>query len=188
MNNIIRSTTRPFVIALLTVLVAACANTQSGTTATADATESPAYLTEKASPVSARWFLGPQPSASDLVSLKQAGVAKVINFRTEQEMSGLEFDEENQLRQLGIDYVQIPLQRGQYTPGHLELVRQALAVPEQTVLLHCGSGWRASELMVAYLIEHEGWEISEALEHAIGWWPLSLENTLGRKFRLVEAD
>jgi len=52
------------------------------------------------------------------------------------------------------------------------------------VLLHCRSGYRASVITVAYLIEVQGMPIDEAVSHAEGWWPLELEKVLGEPLSL----
>ncbi len=169
--------------ALSSALVSACSHTPA---APADTPEP--YLSTKASPVDDLRFLGPQPSEADLKALSSQGIGTVINFRRPEEMADLEFDEAQILASQSIRYVQIPIGRGQYSPLQLAQLSDALGeANDGKILLHCGSGWRASEVLVAHLVEHEGWALNDALKHAIGWWPLALEQITEKSYRLDAA-
>ncbi|MEM7279399.1 MAG: sulfur transferase domain-containing protein [Pseudomonadota bacterium] len=178
--------TRSFVVVLtlFSALVGACSHTPAP-----PLVETPEpYLSAKASPVDDLRFLGPQPTEADLKALASQGVSTVINFRRPEEMENLEFDEAQILASQSIQYVQIPIGRGQYSPVQLTQLSDALAQADSgKILLHCGSGWRASEVLVAHLVENEGWELNEALKHAIGWWPLALEQVTEKRYRLDTA-
>lgn len=170
----------------LTVLLSALLNACSHTAQVPAEAPEP-YLSTRASPVDVGRYLGPQPTRNELATLGIEGVTTVINFRRPEEMAKLDFDEHEILTRQSINYVQIPVGRGQYSPAKLSQLKDALNDRQGKILLHCGSGWRASELMVAHLVENEGWDLNEALQHAIGWWPLALEQVTKKSYRLDTA-
>lgn len=143
------------------------------------------FIAKSTHSVDDRLFIGPQPQARDLQNLQSEGIERVVNFRRPEEMAKLDFNEAEKLAALGIDYVQIPVggKRHPYSPVQLEALTEALE-SDGKVLLHCGSGYRASVILVAYLIEIEGVPVNEAVAHAQGWWPLELESVLGEKLLL----
>lgn len=147
-------------------------------------------MTAKVHAVDEHLVIGPQPGPIDFDQLVAHGVKKVINFRTPDEMKKLDYDEAAILAGLGIGYEQIPIggKDFPYTPLTLKALDQSLDAEAGKVLLHCASGRRASVLAVAWLVEENGMPINEALRHAQGWWPLSLEEVLGRRYQLIEAE
>lgn len=148
------------------------------------------YLQEKSRSVDGRLYIGSQPKSEDLANLQAEGIKLVVSFRSPREMAKLDFREEQQLAELGIDYVQIPVGGSDYpySPAQLNALTEVLR-QDGKVLLHCGSGYRASVITVAYLIEKQGVPVNEAVRHAEGWWPLELEDVLGRKVSLtLEPD
>lgn len=174
---------------LFTTLVAGCL----GLSACASAPDAPAagtdYLGESATRVGPRFFTGPQPALEDLAPLRAAGVKRVVSLRTPEEMEELAFDQGEALAALGMDYVHIPVGGDDhpYSPAQLDTLAAALDRDDATTLLHCRSGWRASVLLVAYLVEHRGMDVNDAVRHAQGWWPLALEDLTGREYALREV-
>ncbi len=151
----------------------------------------PDYL-QMVYPVDEKLLIGPQPFYPDLARLKQAGITKVINFRTPEEMKKLRFDEAAELKALGIDYVLIPI-GGKEFPRSEQQTRalaDALEGEDGKVLLHCRSGHRASEAYIAWLVSEKGVPINEALDRArdFGWWPPGLEALLGKKMIVTLKD
>jgi len=143
------------------------------------------YMNENTHSVDGHLFIGPQPGANDLQNIKTEGIQRVISFRTPEEIAELKFSQATQLAELGIDYVEIPVGGSQYpySPAQLERLSEVLK-KDGKVLLHCRSGYRASVITVAYLIEVQGMPIDEAVSHAEGWWPLELEKVLGEPLSL----
>ena len=98
------------------------------------------------------------------------GVKTVINLRTQREMDNRQqvpYDEAALAKELGLNYVHIPLGGPDtpYTPEAVEKFAKAFESANSKVLLHCTVAWRASHLWGAYLIQ-QGIPIPQALDHA----------------------
>lgn len=136
-------------------------------------------------------FIGPQPQLADFETLKSAGFTKVINMRKPDEMEKLNFYEDYMLKKAEIDYHLIPIggDDNNYSPSKLEEFAQALESSQGKVLLHCGSGYRASQLWAAYQVKYKGKTPDEALEMVkdMGWWPMPMEALLGKKLKVSIA-
>lgn len=134
-----------------------------------------------------------QPTKDTLETYADRGVRLVVSCRTDREMDRLDFDQAEELDELGIQYVHIPMGgHDGYTP---EQVRRFGAALEQAgegeVVLHCASGGRARLLWMAHLVTNEGLPPSEAWERSLelGGKPWSFERLLGREVRLeVESE
>jgi len=116
-------------------------------------------------------FIAGQPTADALKEFKANGVTTVINLRTQTEMDNrkqVPFDEAALLKELGVNYVHIPLGGPDtpYTPASVEQFAKAFEAADGDVLLHCTVAWRASHMWAAYLVKHKGYSIEEALRHA----------------------
>jgi uncharacterized protein (TIGR01244 family) len=99
------------------------------------------------------------------------GVKTVINLRTQREMDNRQqvpYDEAAVAKELGINYVHIPLGGPDtpYTPEAVEKFAAALDKADGKVLLHCTVGWRASHMWAAYLVKHKGVPEAEAIKQA----------------------
>lgn len=132
-----------------------------------------------------RIVIGGQPSAQALEGLKDGGFSTVINFRTRPEVEGLSFDEPGMLTDAGVDYHEIGVGRGEgaYNPDVLEAFNTRMeAAGDDQILLHCGSGYRASQVYAAWLVKYRGLSPDEALERVspAGWWPMPMEQLLGQ--------
>lgn len=119
----------------------------------------------------ALWDLGEilnaaQPDEKALRVLASQGVTTVINLKTAPEMAQLKrrgFDEEAVAKELGLTYVSVPLQAaGDYSPENLKRVAEALDAAPGKVLLHCQSGLRATQALVAYLVRYQGVPVERA--------------------------
>jgi len=137
-------------------------------------------------------YIGPQPGYSDFDTIKKAGFSKVINMRTPDEMDNLEFYEDYLLQKAGIDYHLLPIggEEYKYTPEKLQEFAESLNNNEGKVLLHCGSGHRASQLWAAYLVKYKGKTPDEALSLVsdMGWWPMPMELLLNKKLHVSIAE
>jgi len=150
------------------------------------------YLNESYT-VEDRIVIGGQPSAQALEGLQANGITTVINFRTRPEVEGLPFDEPGLLEQAGVAYHEIGVGRGEgaYTPEILEAFNaQMEAAGDDQILLHCGSGYRASQVYAAWLVKYRGMSPDEALDRVApsGWWPMPMEQLLGQPLSVSVAE
>jgi len=112
----------------------------------------PDYL-QMVYPADQNLLIGPQPFYPDLQRLKQAGITKVINFRTPEEMKQLRFDEAAELKKMGIEYVMIPIGGKEFprSPAQTKALASALAGEDGKVLMHCGLEGLLGKKMVVTL-------------------------------------
>jgi len=104
-------------------------------------------------------FIGGQPTEQALRDLKAKGVTTVINLRMPEEMKQIGFDEAGLVKELGMNYVHIPMRgsvENPYGPKQLDQFAAAIASADGKVLLHCTVAWRASHIWAAYLIRDRG--------------------------------
>ena len=141
-----------------------------------------------------RLFIAGQPTEAGLEQMAGAGVVTVVNLRTHREMNDrnvVPFDEAARAAELDLEYVHIPSGGPQtpYAPDMVDRFAEVMATAEGKVLLHCTVAWRASHLYVAYLHEHLGLPLSEAVRHgqAINFGTLPLEGFLGTPLSIEAA-
>jgi len=111
-------------------------------------------------------FIGGQPTEKALRDLKAKGVTTVINLRMPEEMKQIGFDEAALVKELGMNYVHIPMRgsaENPYGPKQLDQFAAAIASADGKVLLHCTVAWRASHIWAAYLIRDRAVPIATAL-------------------------
>jgi uncharacterized protein (TIGR01244 family) len=113
-------------------------------------------------------FISGQPTAQALRDLHAQGVTTVVNLRTPEEMSKrVPFDEAALVKELGMEYVYLPM-RGTpefpYSPAAVKSFAAAMSGAKGKVLLHCTIAWRASHLWAAYLIQYRDVPVATALE------------------------
>jgi uncharacterized protein (TIGR01244 family) len=111
-------------------------------------------------------FIGGQPTEKALRDLKAKGVTTVINLRMPEEMKQVGFDEAALVKELGMNYVHIPMRgsaENPYGPKQLDQFAAAIASADGKVLLHCTVAWRASHIWAAYLIRDRGVPVATAL-------------------------
>lgn len=112
-------------------------------------------------------FIGGQPTERALRELRAQGVTTVVNLRSPPEMARVSFDEAALVRELGMEYVYLPM-RGTpelpYSPAAVKSFASAMSNAKGKVLLHCTIAWRASHLWAAYLIEHRNVPVATALQ------------------------
>ncbi len=113
-------------------------------------------------------FISGQPTERALRDLRAQGVTTVVNLRTPEEMSKrVPFDEAALVKNLGMQYVYIPV-RGNaefpYSPDALKSFAAAMNGAKGKVLLHCTVAWRASHMWAAYLIQYRDVPVAKALE------------------------
>jgi uncharacterized protein (TIGR01244 family) len=117
-------------------------------------------------------FISGQPTEESLRRLvADEGITVVICLRGPKEMDDravVPFDEAAVLKELGVDYVHVPLSRPDHmaTPEKVDQVAEALAKHEGKALLHCTVAGRASQMWAAYLIRHRGVDPETAIAEA----------------------
>jgi uncharacterized protein (TIGR01244 family) len=112
-------------------------------------------------------FIGGQPTERALRELRSQGVTTVINLRSPPEMTRVPFDEAALVKELGMEYVYLPM-RGTpelpYSPAAVKSFAAAMSNAKGKVLLHCTIAWRASHLWAAYLIQYRNVPVATALQ------------------------
>ena len=111
-------------------------------------------------------FIGGQPTERALRELRDQGVTTVVNLRSPPEMKRVAFDEAALVKELGMEYVYLPM-RGTaelpYSPAAVSAFAAAMSNAKGKVLLHCTIAWRASHLWAAYLIQYRNVPVATAL-------------------------
>src|SRR5688500_7020843 len=113
-----------------------------------------------------------QPSQDAFRKMAADGVKTVINLRGTSEMNDrtvVSFDEAAFLKELGVDYVHIPVgEQHEYNFSAVKRFADALerGKPKGKVLLHCTVAWRASYVWGTYLHKFRNYDLNEAIRHA----------------------
>lgn len=109
---------------------------------------------------------GGQPSPAHLEALKAAGCGIILDTRDPMEPRS--FDEPALVRQLGMEYVNIPTVAGRLNDGVLDRTRQVLRdAGERPVFFHCASGNRVGGALIPYLMIDMGMEEEDAVTEAM---------------------
>ena len=109
---------------------------------------------------------GGQPTAEHLKALKAAGGGIVLDLRDPMEPRPV--DEASLVRELGMEYVNVPVRAGSLDDATLERILDALrAAGERTVFLHCGSGSRVGGALIPYFILDQHMDEQDAVDQAM---------------------
>lgn len=109
---------------------------------------------------------GGQPTAEQLKALKAAGGDIVLDLRDPMEPRPV--DEAALVRQLGMEYVNVPVRAGSLDDAALERVLAVLrGRGDRTVFFHCGSGSRVGGALIPYLVLDQGMEEQAAVDQAM---------------------
>jgi protein tyrosine phosphatase (PTP) superfamily phosphohydrolase (DUF442 family) len=109
---------------------------------------------------------GGQPNAQQLRALKEAGGGIVLDIRDPMESRPV--DEPILVRQLGMDYVNIPVAAGSLDDATLERILSVLReAGDRTVFFHCGSGNRVGGALIPYFMLDMGLTEEEAVDQAM---------------------
>jgi protein tyrosine phosphatase (PTP) superfamily phosphohydrolase (DUF442 family) len=109
---------------------------------------------------------GGQPTAEQLRAFKAAGGAVVLDIRDPMEQRPL--NEPATARELGLDYVNVPVISGELTDAAIERILEVLrANKEKQVLFHCASANRVGGALVPFFMLDLGMEEEEATELAM---------------------
>jgi protein tyrosine/serine phosphatase len=108
------------------------------------------------------YYRGSQPNAEEFAQLKHLGIKTVIDLREDYKK-----DEEASVRDLGMNYVRIPLKtRVAATAEQWKYFLGLVNDPtKQPVYVHCKGGRHRTGAMTAlYRITHDGWTADQAYE------------------------
>jgi protein tyrosine phosphatase (PTP) superfamily phosphohydrolase (DUF442 family) len=109
---------------------------------------------------------GGQPTAEQLEALKAAGGDLVLDLRDPMEPRPV--DEAALVRELGMEYVNIPVRAGSLDDTTLEHILTVLRrAGDRTVFFHCGSGSRVGGALIPYFILDQGMEEEDAVAQAM---------------------
>ncbi len=109
---------------------------------------------------------GGQPTAAQLKALKEAGGNIVLDLRDPMEPRPV--DEAALVRELGMEYINIPVRAGSLDDTTLEHILAALRrAGDQTVFFHCGSGSRVGGALIPYFILDQGMDEQDAVDQAM---------------------
>jgi protein tyrosine phosphatase (PTP) superfamily phosphohydrolase (DUF442 family) len=109
---------------------------------------------------------GGQPTAQQLTALKAAGTAVVLDVRDP--MEPRPFDEPATVRELGMEYVNIPVVPGALDDALLDRILDVVRRnAERPMFFHCGSGNRVGGPLLAYLMIDRGMDEDSATELAM---------------------
>jgi uncharacterized protein (TIGR01244 family) len=112
--------------------------------------------------------VGPQPSENDLKQLARKGVKTVINLRVENEQEGQlsPMDEGQLARDLGLEYLHIPVIGDQIREGQVDEFRNAVENLPKPIYAHCAKGKRAAALSMMTRGVRDGWSGKETVAQA----------------------
>jgi len=109
---------------------------------------------------------GGQPTADQLKALKAAGGDIVLDLRDPMEPRPV--DEAALVRELGMEYINIPVRAGSLDDTTLEHILGVLrGAGDRTVFFHCGSGSRVGGALIPYFILDQGLEEQDAVDQAM---------------------
>ena len=109
---------------------------------------------------------GGQPSAEQLAAFKKAGGAVVLDIRDP--MEPRPFNEPAKMKELGLEYVIVPVVAGQTNDAILERILATVrAHKDRPMLFHCGSGNRVGGALIPYFMLDLGMDEEAAIEQAM---------------------
>jgi protein tyrosine phosphatase (PTP) superfamily phosphohydrolase (DUF442 family) len=109
---------------------------------------------------------GGQPTAEQLRALKAAGGDIVLDLRDPMEPRPV--DEAALVRELGMEYVNLPVRAGSLDDATLEQILAVLRrAGDRTVFFHCGSGSRVGGALIPYFILDHSMEEQDAVDQAM---------------------
>ncbi len=114
------------------------------------------------------YYIAGQPSLDALRWLQEKGVVKVINLRADwenEDFTESSFNEESEVEKLGMDYLSVPVEgRSGYSARKLSKMADFIEGNQEEVLIHCGGAGRATNFLMAYLINYKGYTLDQAVK------------------------
>jgi tyrosine-protein phosphatase SIW14 len=110
-------------------------------------------------------FRGAQPSPLGLQELGTLGIKQVIDLRERGPSTAFE---EEQLKKLGIRYINIPFAEfSAPSDDQIQAVLKLLVRADVPTFIHCRRGKdRTGTVVACYRIQHDGWDNQRALQEA----------------------
>jgi protein tyrosine phosphatase (PTP) superfamily phosphohydrolase (DUF442 family) len=109
---------------------------------------------------------GGQPNAAQLRAFKDAGGGIVLDLRDPMEPRPVE--ESAMVRELGMQYVNVPVRAGSLDDATLERILDVLRTAgDRTVFFHCGSGNRVGGALIPYFILDQEMDEQDAIDQAM---------------------
>jgi protein tyrosine phosphatase (PTP) superfamily phosphohydrolase (DUF442 family) len=109
---------------------------------------------------------GGQPDAAQLRAFREAGGGTVLDIRDPMEPRLV--DEPALVRQLGMEYVNVPVRAGSLDDVTLDRILEVLrSADERPVFFHCGSGNRVAGALIPYFILDQHMNEEDALDQAM---------------------
>jgi protein tyrosine phosphatase (PTP) superfamily phosphohydrolase (DUF442 family) len=109
---------------------------------------------------------GGQPNAVQLRGLRDAGGGIVLDLRDPMEPRPV--DEPELVRELGMEYVNVPVRAGSLDDATLDRILSVLRnAGNRTVFLHCGSGNRVGGALLPYFILDQKMDEQDAVDEAM---------------------
>jgi uncharacterized protein (TIGR01244 family) len=136
-------------------------------------------------------YIAAQPTATDFAGLEAAGITRIFNLRTAEEMQTAGIDGAELAAAHGMRYAQSPVAGAAgFTPAVLEAFAREMESGSGPMLLHCGSGARAGNLYAAWLVRYRGLTPAEAMARVepLGLWPLPMARLLGETLTIDYAE
>jgi len=111
-----------------------------------------------------------QPTRNQLELVARAGVTTVINLALPTSSNALP-DEENVVKESGMDYIHIPVIWENPTKVDLDKFTNAMSrMSDQKILVHCAANMRVSAFIALYRIIHLGWDRENAFQFTRQIW------------------
>ena len=112
-----------------------------------------------------------QPNEEQLEDAARQGVKVVINLALHDDPRYSLRDEAGSVRELGMDYVHIPVQFDAPTEADLHAFFAAMdAHAGQKTLVHCAANYRVTAFVGLYRVIREGWSPEKAFEPMRSVW------------------
>ena len=108
-------------------------------------------------------FVGPQPSAQDLLEARQIGIQTVIDMRMPGETATPNAD---MVRTKGMTYVNLPVNKMALSVQQIDELGEVIQRTQGPHLLHCATGTRAALLLALGRAKQNGWTASRTFEEA----------------------
>lgn len=103
-----------------------------------------------------------QPNAEQLASLKDAGFERIVYIAFSDQERSLPH-EDRLVKQLGMEYLHIPVDFGAPLPSEFEAFAAAMnRDPDRKTLLHCQVNYRATAFALLYRVLHQDVPLPEA--------------------------
>lgn len=118
--------------------------------------------------ISDEYTNGAQPTEQELRQLAEEGFGSVVNLRTDgEEEQPLSPDEEGRLvRELGMEYLHIPVSTRDMREEQVDQFRQKFPNLPRPVFGHCRTGKRSGAFVMMHTAVENGWTGEETLGKA----------------------